>query len=79
MTQGSNNITQDATIEAECHHYWIIETAHGPTSKGICKHCGAEKQFLNYAPDLWRRDEASTILESPRLPDIGPDRKQDTS
>ena len=26
-------------------HYWRIDSAKGPTSKGVCKYCGAEKEF----------------------------------
>ena len=33
-----------------CVHYWLIEPPLGPISKGICKICGAEKDFLNYVP-----------------------------
>jgi len=35
-----------------CHHYWIIESADGPTSKGVCKFCGAEKEFYNSVPSV---------------------------
>ena len=30
-----------------CSHYWIIEFAVGPLSKGACKICGEEKLFRN--------------------------------
>ena len=32
----------------ECSHHWIIESPKGSTSKGVCKKCGAEKEFQNY-------------------------------
>ena len=32
-----------------CHHYWKIEAANGPQSKGVCKICGAEQEFQNSA------------------------------
>jgi hypothetical protein len=32
---------------ARCSHHWIIEVAIGPLSKGVCKLCGAEKEFRN--------------------------------
>jgi hypothetical protein len=32
-------------------HYWIIEDATGPVSKGRCKFCGAEKDFRNFLQD----------------------------
>ncbi len=35
-----------------CCHYWVIELANGPTSKGICKLCGCEREFINFVEDL---------------------------
>ena len=32
-----------------CAHYWLIETPSGETSRGLCKHCGATRDFLNYS------------------------------
>ena len=37
--------------QKECRHHWMIETAAGPTSKGVCQFCGAQKEFKNYLPD----------------------------
>lgn len=30
-----------------CSHWWIIEPANGPTSRGKCRLCGEEKDFYN--------------------------------
>ena len=30
-----------------CHHYWVIDSPEGPTSRGVCKFCGAVKEFYN--------------------------------
>ena len=30
-----------------CPHYWMIESANGPMSKGRCILCGAEQVFYN--------------------------------
>jgi len=38
--------------EAECHHYWVIESPNGPTSRGFCRFCGAERDFLNSPPEF---------------------------
>ena len=35
-------------VENECVHYWVIDPPNGPTSNGVCKICGAEKEFKNY-------------------------------
>ena len=31
----------------QCAHYWIIETAEGPVSKGKCQLCGEKREFNN--------------------------------
>jgi hypothetical protein len=38
---------EKGTVEAGCPHYWLIEPPRGPTSMGICKLCGAIKEFDN--------------------------------
>jgi hypothetical protein len=35
----------------ECRHYWVIEVANGPVSRGVCKYCGAKKEFFNAFPE----------------------------
>jgi len=32
-----------------CRHHWIIETPNGPTSRGRCKRCRAERDFTNWS------------------------------
>ena len=40
-----------------CAHRWVIESPNGDTSHGICRVCGAEKDFPNAAEDgLWERN-----------------------
>ncbi len=34
-----------------CHHFWLIESAKGHTSQGVCKLCGARKEFYNSIPE----------------------------
>ena len=57
MTQGTAVQEPEAPVrfdEPECRHHWLIETPHGATSWGICKHCGARREFSNSAADaLW--------------------------
>lgn len=52
-----------------CHHYWIIEVPEGPTSRGVCKFCGEEKEFDNLGPDSWRYGDMSGLPVS-RLPNL---------
>lgn len=47
-------IRQRAATSA-CTHHWIIATPNGHTSRGICKHCGSERDFENSESErLWR-------------------------
>lgn len=45
-----NLVPQEPITKDSCRHYWIIESARGPTSRGVCKFCGAEKEFHNAWP-----------------------------
>ena len=62
-----------------CRHYWIIESPKGPTSMGVCKLCGAEKEFKNFSPGSSWEGDISVLLEPPGLPDIEPDEEPDDS
>ena len=55
-----------ATKESRCRHHWLIESPHGPTSMGICKLCGAQKEFRNSASDLLWEDNPLSELSSGR-------------
>ena len=35
------------TPQSHAHH-WLIEEAQGPTSRGLCRRCGAEREFKNW-------------------------------
>jgi len=35
-----------------CVHFWLIEPANGPTSRGRCNLCGLERDFQNCIPEL---------------------------
>ena len=38
---------KEAGASSKCRHYWRIESPKGPTSRGVCKLCGEEKDFYN--------------------------------
>ncbi len=60
-----------------CQHYWIIETPSGPVSKGVCKYCGAVKEFQNFwQGSSWER-ETSKVLELPVMTNISSDQFDD--
>ena len=31
-----------------CQHQFVIDTPAGPSSRGVCRLCGEERQFQNY-------------------------------
>lgn len=36
----------------KCPHHWLIETAHGKYSDGVCLLCGEKREFVNWVPSL---------------------------
>ena len=36
-----------------CPHHWVIDPPAGRVSKGVCRSCGEERDFLNYTEGLW--------------------------
>lgn len=44
-------IEQPRASEPQHFHRWRIEEPSGPTSYGVCKECGATKQFKNWLSD----------------------------
>jgi len=57
-------VTEHAEVatEPDCRHHWLIESPQGPTSMGICKLCGEQKEFRNSASDLLWEDEPLSEL-----------------
>ncbi len=53
-------------IGERCHHYWLIETPHGATCKGICRFCGEVKDFVS----SWERLMSMNTESKPVKKDI---------
>jgi hypothetical protein len=53
-----------------CHHFWAIEVANGPMSRGTCKHCGEVKEFYNAFPDFNPMKRGTNPLTFPKLPNV---------
>ena len=74
-------LTKEHVAPKECAHYWKIETSLGPTSRGICKLCGEEKEFFNAMPEPLplkeKRDKDP--LKLPKMDDMEFDEKQNSS
>jgi len=48
----------------QCRHHWLIESAHGATSRGLCKICGSVRDFRNSLSEGYYWEGASE-------PDLG--------
>lgn len=58
--------TRERSQSAPCRHHWVIESPHGATSMGVCKFCGARREFYNSTPDaLWESDSLADLSSSP--------------
>ena len=44
----------ETQIELLCRHYWIIEPAKGPVSKGECRYCRETREFQNSIVEVER-------------------------
>ena len=71
--------TQKPEGQVECCHYWIIGSPNGPTSRGTCKFCGAEKDFHNTPLEflLYKRDTGNS--KRPGSPGKEPNGKKSSS
>lgn len=45
-------VTQPTASATDHSHRWRIPEPDGPMSIGVCKVCGAEKQFRNWLSDM---------------------------
>lgn len=50
-----------------CCHHWIIESPQGPTSRGICRRCGAKRTFSNASPDGMNSFRQMGSFDAPNL------------
>ncbi|MFC1935594.1 hypothetical protein ACFLX9_02385 [Chloroflexota bacterium] len=57
---------------SQCRHHWLIDGPAGPASKGVCRLCGAQRQFSNYLErTLWEREPALSEPVHPPLASLG--------
>lgn len=59
MSRKETTIQKEQEVKEECHHYWVIKSVAGPVSLGVCKACGAKKEFGNYLRDCLEIDKDS--------------------
>ena len=60
--------TEGSAVEREvetrqCGHHWLIDSPGGPTSKGVCRLCGIERQFRNCLESVRWDDDGSSEQE----------------
>ena len=48
-----------------CCHYWIIETAQGPISRGECQNCHEVRDFRNSVFDMDRGSQDNGYRKGP--------------
>ena len=56
-TKSEDILGQELEEQPACLHHWVIEKPAGPTSKGVCRECGEEREFQNFIEGTsWRYD-----------------------
>lgn len=56
-----------------CAHHWLIETARGKNSKGVCRLCGANKDFDNRGVEFFYDQEQTPLIVENKKPWQGED------
>ena len=54
-----------------CCHYWIIETAKGPISRGECQNCHEVRDFKNSVFDMDRDSQDTRSRKGPEVEENG--------
>ncbi len=47
MPSPANRVRLEDFMRLMCTHHWVIETANGPVSRGVCNLCHAVQEFEN--------------------------------
>ena len=58
----------EPVIENGCRHYWVVESADGPSSRGVCKFCGARDEFCNWFSGFTLVRRGGRVFEFPTDP-----------
>ena len=61
---------EEDTYENKCPHFWDIEAANGPRSRGVCRRCGETREFFNAFPDFNPLKRRHNPLNLPKMPDV---------
>jgi hypothetical protein len=66
-------VKEKASVQTQkepCRHFWVIEVANGPVSRGQCKYCGAGKEFFNAYPEFNPLKKGNNPFNLPRMPEV---------
>ena len=64
----------------ECIHYWVIGSATGSTSQGVCKFCGVVRKFHNSFPEPnYLKRNTRVLKEFAELLEAEPGKEPDDS
>ncbi|HUT67583.1 MAG TPA: hypothetical protein VMW86_03425 [Dehalococcoidales bacterium] len=74
MKQRVKERIEEKPAKEQCHHFWVIEVANGPASRGKCKYCGKTREFLNAFPDFNPLRRNGNPLKLPELPGVEMDK-----
>ncbi len=55
-----DRVGRDEALSEECFHHWLIDSPSGPTSTGVCRLCGAEREFRNFLEGARWEDDSSS-------------------
>ena len=69
---------QVETTQTQCRHHWMIDTAYGPVSQGVCKLCGDAREFRNSVDEGYWEDDVNLqqLTIENGYPTEGPSNKQ---
>ncbi len=71
MRQKCKEIVKENTEETrdgnKCNHFWVIEAANGPRSRGECKICGESRVFHNSIINLNDPKRKTNPLKLPKI------------
>ena len=56
-TQTPVEVSPEVPSVQTCRHHWIIQSATGPVSEGVCQVCGEVREFSNHVGASSRADE----------------------
>ena len=56
--------TAETPVTQSCCHHWVIQTADGPVSLGVCKNCFETREFKNSIED-WSFDQLPGERKTP--------------